>query len=282
MKTTLAALISPNTKLTNEAFVVHHDSQQLNELTSLPFLASLKVLLGEWKGMIEAHCAIIQDEISSVDVPSSEAQKHFDLGQSLLFNDAQNLSPVLQKWIDELRVDMGLSALTYGRCLIYATPDGQGTAPHFDQNINFVLQIHGTKKWKVAGNLHIQNPLTRHTIGQPTDPELASYLKKPMPVSMPENFKEFELKPGSLLFVPRGAWHCTEARGDALSLNFTFTAPTWIDLLTAALRSRLAQSAEWRETADVHSDKRFNALLRNLISDLPYWKAEDILGATES
>lgn len=70
----------------------------------------------------------------------------------------------LQEFLQGLRKDLGLSALTYGRCLIYATPDGKGTATHFDQNINFVLQVHGTKKWKIAPNFEVPNPLTRHTL----------------------------------------------------------------------------------------------------------------------
>lgn len=262
--------------------MVHHEGKKLQDLTQLPFLSSLDNLLKAWPSSIEAHLPEVRDEISSVEVNASEAKKYFDDGMSLLFNDAQGLSPVLEKWIEGLRKDLGLSVLTYGRSLIYATPDGTGTAPHFDQNINFVLQISGIKKWKVAMNHHVVNPLTRHTMGQPTDPELASYLKNSLPLSMPDNVLEFELKPGSLLFVPRGAWHSTEACGDALSLNFTFSAPTWIDLLTAALRSRLAQSAEWRKTADVSSVKEFNDLLLSLTNDLPHWKAADILAATEA
>jgi 50S ribosomal protein L16 3-hydroxylase len=102
-----------------------------------------------------------------------------------------------------------------------------------------------------------------------------------MPFEMPEDALSFELKPGSMLFVPRGSWHSTEAEGDALALNFTFTAPTWLDLFAAALRSRLALSPEWRETADLNENK-FNYLLSTLVEDLPNWKASDILSATES
>jgi 50S ribosomal protein L16 3-hydroxylase len=59
--------------------------------------------------------------------------------------------------------------LTYVRNLVYATPAGKGNAPHFDQNFNFVLQLEGTKKWWLAKNKTINNPMTRHVIGQPTD-----------------------------------------------------------------------------------------------------------------
>ena len=106
---------------------------------------------------------------------------------------------------------------------------------------------------------------------------------------MPKLAQTIELKPGSLLFVPRGYWHSTEAKGEALALNFTFTAPTWIDLFTTALRSRLSLSPEWRETASGVCDpirrgtaeSYLETLLAGLKEDLPHWQASDILNATE-
>lgn len=257
------------------------NTEGIKSLLDLPFLSSLESLLEIWPSSIQVHLPDLRDEASSIDTDVQNAMSFFNQGMGLLFNDAQMLSPILETWISGLRKDLGLSALTYGRNLIYATPDGKGTAPHFDQNINFVLQIKGIKKWTVAPNTHLINPMTRHTMGQPVDPEMMSYLENPMPTAMPADAKEYELKPGSLLFVPRGCWHSTEAEGDALALNFTFTAPTWIDLLTAALRSRLLMSPDWRETADL-SEQKFDKLLGELVNDLPHWRAEEILSATEA
>ena len=77
--------------------------------------------------------------------------------------------------------------------------------------------------------------------------------------------------------------------GHHLSLNFTFTAPTWIDIFSAVLRSRLAQSDEWRETADGLVDgagvtaatEKFDSLLSALKDEMPTWQAADFLAATE-
>ncbi len=250
-------------------------------LKNLPFLDSLESLLGHWEGSIQVHLPDLRDEASSLDTDAERALSFYAQGMGLLFNDAHVLSPMLGVWLQDLRKAIGVSALTYGRNLIYATPHGQGTAAHFDQNINFVLQLKGIKRWKIATNHHLLNPLTRHTMGQPVDPEMSTYLETPMPTQMPGDAESFELRPGSLLYVPRGSWHSTEAEGDALALNFTFTAPTWIDLLTAALRGRLITSPEWRETADLSEDK-FDALLGGLIQDVPAWRAKDILAVTEA
>ncbi len=273
----------------NEPFVVHHPATGLSELRELPLLKNLTTLLHSWPAPIQAHLPDVRDEASAIDTTAKDAQKLFDNGMGLLFNDVNQFSPLLQEWVDQIRKDLGLSHHTYGRSLIYATPDGKGTAPHFDQNINFVLQIHGTKKWTLARNRTVQNPMVRHTIGQPVDSEMMSYLDGPMIEKMPKETLSFELKPGSLLFVPRGTWHSTEAEGDALALNFTFTAPTWIDLFLGALRSRLVLSPEWRETVEGVSDSsrrlqaeaKLDSLLSGLGEDLPHWQAADVLNATD-
>jgi 50S ribosomal protein L16 3-hydroxylase len=296
MENVLTALLHPRTREefqtayeANEPFVVHHQDDGLKTLTELPFLASLEALLNSWPGNIRAHLPDARDESSAIDTNAVDARKLFQNGMGLLFNEVQNISPLLKTALEDIRRNLELSALTYGRCLIYATPRGKGTAPHFDQNINFVLQIHGEKTWHMAPNLQIKNPLTRHTMGSEPDAEMAGYLEEPLASKMPAEARAIVLKPGSLLFVPRGYWHSTEAQEDALALNFTFTAPTWIDLFTAALRSRLALSPAWRETANGVSNPEnrdiaefeLDSLLESLVEDLPHWKAADILGATE-
>lgn len=264
----------------NSPTLIPEVDKSFGPILSLPFLKSLDDLLKIWQASIQVHLPDLRDEASSVDTDAQNAKGFYDDGMGLLFNDAQVLSPLLGEWLEKIRASMGISVLSYGRNLIYATPDGKGTAAHFDQNINFVLQIKGTKHWKVAPNSHLKSPMTRHTMGQPVDPEMMTYLNGPMPTEMPSDAEDFELNPGSLLYVPRGYWHSTEAQGDALALNFTFTAPTWVDLLTAALRGRLITSPEWRETADL-SEEKFDELLAELKVDVQSWRAADILGATE-
>ena len=285
----LAALIHPRAtselraSIAHDApFVVEGLRDSIAELIAIPFLASLETLLGSWPDVVEVHLPEVADEASAITASPADARKLFGSGMGLLFDEAQRFAPQLLPWLDSIRADIGLSALTRQRCLVYATPAGKGTAPHFDQNINFVLQLHGTKTWHLAPNTHVVRPMTRHTIGQHVDAELRSYSRLPMPDALPADRIEIVLTPGTLLFVPRGMWHATHATTDALSLNFTFSPPTWIDVFTAALRSRLALSSSWRETAEPLSVATFEALLRELAADAATWTAADILGATEA
>jgi 50S ribosomal protein L16 3-hydroxylase len=273
----------------NKALVAHHDIEKFQELTSLKFLSSLDSLLEAWPTTVNAYSPGIPDEVNSSKVSTAEAQKLFKQGSGLFFDDPNQYEEVLGKVLEGLRQDLGLSNLTFSRSLIYAIPKGKGTAQHFDQNINFVLQVSGTKKWWVAPNQSVENPMTRYTVGTNPDPELDSYLDEDLPTQFPENSTEYDLRPGSVLFLPRGAWHKTEASEDAVSLNFTFSAPTWIDILQTALRSRLSQSAYWRGTANFTTDielhteavSMFDTLLDQLKQDVPSWQARDILRAIE-
>lgn len=272
-------------------FITHGLNESVREIFDLPFLQSREALIRCWSGFIQAHLPDIADESSSIEVRAEDAEKLFKNRMGLLFNNVEKLSPFLRSAVEAVRSDLGLPAATYGRCMVYATPDGKGTAPHFDQNINFVLQLQGTKKWWLASNESVENPTERHTIGQPITPELSTYAPVSFPTAMPEGSMAYTLEPGSVLFVPRGYWHCTEAAGDALALNFTYNQPAWLDVFLAALRSRLVLSPEWRELADgvgsTNQERRkrarceFDGLLLELTTDLPNWSAENILDATE-
>jgi 50S ribosomal protein L16 3-hydroxylase len=94
-----------------------------------------------------------------------------------------------------------------------------------------------------------------------------------------EDAMEVVMKPGCVLFVPRGYWHETTTEEDSLSLNFTFSQPTWADVFTKSLQEVLLRSPEWRDLADglegtdqERKEKaiaRFEFLVKNLAADLP-------------
>ncbi len=272
--------------------MVEHNHPYAESLKELPFLTSVKGLIDQWPAEVNAYLKGTADEVNSTALAAPEAFELFQKeGSGLFFDDPNRFVPELNHYLDQLKSELGFSQMTYARSLIYLIAKDKGTDPHFDQNINFIFQITGTKKWWIAPNHTVANPLERHTIGHEPSPELASYTHEDFPNEFPEEEAiEIELKPGSLLFLPRGVWHKTHAQTQALSLNFTFTAPSYADLMLAALRSRLLQSPQWRETVqflgnpdfEQHSLAFFNELISELSEDSKQWQAQDILGATET
>ena len=57
-----------------------------------------------------------------------------------------------------------------------------------------------------------------------------------------------DLKPGTLLYVPRGTVHHTGAGEPSWSLNLSYCPATWLELLQVGLQTRLAASPAWRGT----------------------------------
>lgn len=270
---------------------IEHNHPFVKTLKEIPYL-NLENLFKQWPAQVNAYQKGTADEVNSIAISPNEAMELYQReGSGLFFDDPSRFVPELNHYLEQLRNELGLSQMTYCRSLIYLIAKGKGTSAHFDQNINFIFQITGTKKWWIAPNHTVANPLERYTIGHEAGPELASYTHEEFPTEFPKGDAiEIELKPGSLLFLPRGVWHKTYADEEALSLNFTFTAPSYADLMLAALRSRLIQSPQWRETVQFlgnpelehHSLALFDELIKDLAADSKTWRAQDILGATES
>ncbi|WP_017220101.1 JmjC domain-containing protein [Moritella dasanensis] len=289
----LQSLIGDNTKEeflklleSQTPFVSHGNTESLKDLMGLPFLKSVENLAAYWQDTVDVFNPQVADEISKTSVSPEDAINEYYCGNCILFNDVNRMIPEFDMWNQKIRKEIGFSELTYVRNLVYASPAGKGNAPHFDQNFNFVVQLEGTKKWWLAENKTINNPMTRHVIGHPVDHELAGYADKEFPEAFPADCIEYILEPGSILFVPRGVWHMTEAVTDAVSFNFTFTPPTWIDIATAVIREKLSHSEKWRESAIIDdngvSNSEFNELLKDLSADVKNWNAVNFLDVTEN
>ena len=94
----------------------------------------------------------------------------------------------------------------------YLTPPGsQGFATHYDTHDVFVLQIEGTKRWRVHPPV-LPDPLERQEWGGRAD-EVAASAEGPAALDV-------ILEPGDALYLPRGWLHSAEAQG-ARSLHLT-------------------------------------------------------------
>jgi ribosomal protein L16 Arg81 hydroxylase len=60
-------------------------------------------------------------------------------------------------------------------------------------------------------------------------------------------FECIVMKPGSVLFMPRGTWHRTETLGLSLSVSIILRPPSALESVLDALRARLLQDPAWRK-----------------------------------
>jgi len=196
--------------------------------------------------------------------------------------------PELGRAIDRLRVELGLPRGTFHKAIVYASARGGGFKPHFDAYANFVLHLQGEKEWLIAPNRHVVDPLEHHDLDEPfMSPELAAAWQGEVIREMPPGAERVVLRPGTLLFLPRGTWHTTAAASDhSMSLNITFSQPTWLDLVLAEVRARLAVLPEWRRLADgcgaedpgraAIARRQLAALLERLPADLGLLELEQV------
>jgi 50S ribosomal protein L16 3-hydroxylase len=223
----------------------HGPLSRIPELAGLKEINSIADLLTAWPGTLR-----LADRFGGQVVDCAEAGKLYAGGHHLAFSDAEQVFPILRGMLERLRWQLQLPVNCYGRCPIYASPDSVGEALHFDQNANFIIQIRGEKIWQVARNTDVALPTDRYTSAQPfPSAELQIYGPSQLRTTLPADFEVVHMKPGSVLFLPRGYWHQTQAVGDSLSLNFTFDQPTWADIAAPEIRRRMLAHPHWRKLA---------------------------------
>ena len=118
---------------------------------------------------------------------------------------------------------------------IYLTPPGaQGAKSHYDTHDVFVLQIAGSKKWKLYGT-PVELPLP----GQDFDAEIHP---------RGELTQEFTLEEGDVAYVPRGVMHDAHST-DTVSLHITtgILRYTWTDLMLEALAGAALREPVFRK-----------------------------------
>ena len=126
------------------------------------------------------------------------------------------------------------------QCNIYVTPGGaaQGLRTHYDSHDVFVLQIAGTKHWRIY-----DRPIERPLRGQAFDPREHA----PGALTM-----EFDLHPGDLVYVPRGVMHdATSGAEDSCHITLGALPTSWADLLLEAVARVALEDPELRRSLPV-------------------------------
>lgn len=117
---------------------------------------------------------------------------------------------------------------------IYLTPPhAKGFKSHYDNHDVFVVQVLGSKDWKIY-----DTPITLPFRGQRFEKEMY----QPGEVT-----QTFTLRAGDVAYVPRGVMHDAEST-DETSLHITLgvLSRTWTDLLLEALPAVALQDPEFR------------------------------------
>jgi ribosomal protein L16 Arg81 hydroxylase len=162
--------------------------------------------------MVEKETSLPADQYTDTRVVASSAeplyadpQKIADLlarGTTLLLRNIEHWHAPTADLARGLGDDLGHGVEAF----FFLTPSGhQGLVPHRDDADVFVVQVQGLKEWSVHGS-----PADGSwEPGQVTDPG---------PVLLKET-----LRPGDVLYLPRGAAHSAVAAGERMSAHLSLT-----------------------------------------------------------
>lgn len=203
-------------------------------------------------------------------------------GHSLYFNPPVALQ---KSYIKQLAEDLGANFGLKkddgfgGDIEIFAVRGKHVTDWHFDAQENFTIQLTGRKRWSISPGVFC--PVTNHTNPKNIATEKydehrkvhASYAPA-ADVEPPKDFSQaqtFVLRPGSVMYVPAGYWHHVTCDSDegSLSINFSMSTSSWLDLLMNSLGQHLWKYQHWRENIIVKDPSSARAHLRALLTNLP-------------
>jgi ribosomal protein L16 Arg81 hydroxylase len=153
-------------------------------------------------------------------------------GGTLVLDQLHNREPRLKLLCRALAPEFGHRFQTN---LYLTPPNGKGFSPHWDNHDVFILQVVGSKHWKIEKERRIY-PDKGAQMGDD-----GRELRGPV--------YEFTLKQGDLIYIPRGFVHAAEC-GPEPSLHITLgvTALFFQDLLNAMIKAGLNQNEEFRST----------------------------------
>jgi 50S ribosomal protein L16 3-hydroxylase len=239
-----------------EPLITHGPLSRFSPLPELVDLGTVEALTNRYRSpiMVLGKLAIRETEGISdrVSVLPGRALDLYREGATLEFDCLDMFVPEVRGVLEQLSKDLGVPDGTFGKAIGYLSAKGSGVSPHFDAYVNFVLQLRGTKKWSLLKNTTAEYPLEHYALDElPFVPEeLATYWSNKPPANYFAEAKDVVLKPGDLMFVPRGVWHATEAGEESFSVNFNFSVPTWLEVALASLRLKMAGIPALRALAD--------------------------------
>jgi lysine-specific demethylase/histidyl-hydroxylase NO66 len=179
---------------------------------------------------------------------------HFDQGYSLLIKDAALFSARLQKCVNRVQRRLGF----YVQTNVYFTPPkAQGFDVHHDTHDTLIMQIEGTKTWR------IYDPVVKLPV------ETQPFSKEVHGKHLTLN-RQVTLAPGDTLYVPHGFPH-EAASGEDRSLHVTLAlCPVRvIDVLESMLDLAAVTDVELRRSLPPgwQTDPTFAARFATMIAE---------------
>jgi hypothetical protein len=160
-----------------------------------------------------------------------------------------NIDRVLRIIEVQLRLPGVFSAVSY------YSPPGTGVSPHFDPGCGLILQLSGSKTYRVAREPLVPSArgkgyvCTDGTVLYSVATGLSAHGRDDweLPVVDTMEMEEFTLEAGDLIFVPAGVVHSTKTSGShSIGLTLIFPTCNFRVLIDRVLEKVFGDRPEWR------------------------------------
>jgi len=247
----LAALLAPHpvedffrTHWPDRSFAAHGGSQRLPPALRAPELASVDAVATKYRGRLSFGNATTSSR--TVGIENANPALLLRMGLSLYLPDIVTMLPALADLLRQLEQELGAPAGA-ARIGAFAAPPGNGVTCHYDAEEVFSIQLQGEKRFHIAKARDIEQPWgMQFNPGDPCFDDLYPQVPAGFPDPARSEFETVDMKPGSVLFMPRGTWHYTESGEGSLSVSIIVRTPTAFECALESLRLRMLQDARWR------------------------------------
>ena len=152
-------------------------------------------------------------------------------GATLVLDQLHQREPKLGHLCRTLQRELGYPLQT--NCYL-TPPNGAGFTPHWDNHDVFILQVLGSKRWKVENE--------RRRL-----PGRSDYMTEEEGRVVKKDAASFTLKQGDLIYIPRGVVHAAECGVDpSLHITLGVHPRTWEDLVNSTIADLVRQDDNLR------------------------------------
>lgn len=233
-----------DTRWPDQASWCHGSIDRLPEALQADVLRDIDVLGDKYRGRISFGNA--KTGSSTVAVDHIGLNLLMSMGLSLYLPEIEQTLPNLGVVLREIEKTVGAPPGS-ARAGVFIAPQDNGVTCHFDAEDVFSIQLIGNKCFHIAKAADIEQPVgSQFNRGSLTFDDMYPQVTGGFPNPDAAEFTSVDMKPGSVLFIPRGTWHRTEASDLSLSISLIIRPPSAMHSVLKVIYTRMLQDPDWR------------------------------------
>lgn len=199
--------------------------QSLNDMLNMTSVwsgISLQLVVGKKMAPMSDYCrpAIGRDNVQSMQPDAARITALLRQGATLVANDVDALNPGLRSLAETLEIALGAKAQANVYC---SWQQRQAFDSHFDTHDVYAIHVEGEKIWQIY-RTRADRPIAH--------PRFKQFGQAHHDRAKGEVLMEVTMRPGDLLYLPRGQYHDALASdSSALHVTLGLTAVIGIDYL---------------------------------------------------